>query len=65
MKYKIGDRVKATAADVWYQAGDVGTVCEIPAWYGAASVMVKFDTPRLGDGRWYVAEKNLEKETEQ
>jgi hypothetical protein len=64
-KFKIGDRVRAINGDVWFAAGDVGTVCELPTWYGASSYMVKFDKPRHGDGRWYVAESNLEKETEQ
>ena len=64
-KFKIGDRVRAIVGDVYFHAGDVGTVCEIPTSYGSAAVMVKFDTPRHGDGRWYVAESNLERETEQ
>ena len=65
-KFKLGDRVRVTRATefaIWFEIGDVGTVCEIPKWYGGTAIMVKFDTPRHGDGRWYVAEKNLEEET--
>ena len=63
-KFRKGDRVRAIKGDIWFQAGDVGAVCELPTWYGCAAVMVKFDVPRSGDGRWYVGEKNLEAEVE-
>ena len=65
-KFKLGDRVRAIKGDGnLFRARDVGTVCEIPTWYGADCVQVKFDTPRLRGGYWYVKESNLERETEQ